>query len=413
MNTQKQILFYLRGDYKLVSLVSEERNPGIGGTEFLIIQLAFIFNKLEYRVYLNSDFPVIFEKSNSIITDLSNIDFSNLTVITAQKDVKSFKHEFKDKLDEIFKVLIWIHHPHQFLFHSAFRSYQYVSIGSYQHRSLIPLSFGKIACLPNLFYPIQRQNPIHFGHYSRSLANSKLNFVFLGALLPAKGFHHVLRNWKTVLEFFPNSCLHVIGSGDLYGDKDIKKGRFPTNPSYARKLASIEKKYDLPIDSVIYHGKMGNERFSVIEKCHFALLNPTGKTEAFPASTLECMSLGVPVIASGNYGMYDSMYFFPELSLTKKSLQSIMLWIYDNPEIYIELVQRAIEISKFYSALNQFTLSKWTLLTNSKTSYKFSPPLSLNSRSRFKLIFNWSLKIMSGFYSKVLFFLNEKSRILL
>ena len=69
-------------------------------------------------------------------------------------------------------------------------------------------------------------------------------------------------------------------------------------------------------DSVNFLGLISeSEKDKVLKESDIALLNPTGKSEAAPASPLECYCYGIPVIAGGDFGAFDNMKDFSELDL--------------------------------------------------------------------------------------------------
>ncbi|BAU43991.1 glycosyltransferase [Leptolyngbya sp. O-77] len=126
---------------------------------------------------------------------------------------------------------------------------------------------------------------------------------------------------------------------------------------------------------------MGEEKFDIIQKCDLAILNPTGYTEAFPASPLECMACGVPVIASDDHGMSDCMRFFPELVL--RSPQDIVHrveWLVADPLRYLEIQHRAIAIAQWFHLQRAVILTRWirlleAILDSTDTKLDLAPML--------------------------------------
>src|SRR4030095_4545044 len=108
----------------------------------------------------------------------------------------------------------------------------------------------------------------------------------------------------------------------------------------------------------------------ILRACHIALLNPMGRTESFPASPLECMACGVPVVSSSDYGMSDTMRFFPELSIKspKEILDKIQTLVQD-PMLY-ELVQiRSLAVAKWYAGQAPEILFRWNALLRTVTKH--------------------------------------------
>ncbi len=156
--------------------------------------------------------------------------------------------------------------------------------------------------------------------------------------------------------------MHVIGSCSTYGDEP-ESTLIPTALSYADEILSYISEEDISNGSVIFHGNLGEEKFDIIRQCNFAILNPTGKTEAFPASPLECMSFGLPVIASDDYGMSDAMRFFPELVIKKPSeILERIEWLVADEMRYKEMQQRSIAVAKWFDSQFDQINTRWVRL---------------------------------------------------
>ena len=114
---------------------------------------------------------------------------------------------------------------------------------------------------------------------------------------------------------------------------------------------------------MIFHGKMGAEKFDVLSQAHIALQNPTGATEAFPASALECMSVGLPVIASADYGMWDSMRYFPELHIRKPlDIVKRIEWLLTDEARYTSISQRALDVARCCAGETGNIVAQWSAL---------------------------------------------------
>ena len=59
----------------------------------------------------------------------------------------------------------------------------------------------------------------------RFYKNKPKNFVYIGAIGPAKGLHLVLENWPKIRRKFKNCQLRIIG-GNLYQQDNIVKNSF-------------------------------------------------------------------------------------------------------------------------------------------------------------------------------------------
>ena len=294
-------------------------NPGIGGSEYVMAQTAYMLacNFSDVRVYFFSredcsfqNVPTNFQVHRS--TEFSSHRSKISTVVINAIDVKSHICDFvvDHSMDQ--RVLVWSHHP--FDFGAKFSaeelrkkggpnlSVEFLSIGAFQYLSNKAI-FGD-------HYRIE--SVISLKKLSSREAKFNGKFLFLGGLVEAKGFHLILDAWPSIVKAFPQAELNVIG-GEIYGRAE----RSSFECSYKNRLASLIASWpDQARRSVIFHGILGgNSKQQVMERCCIAILNPTGKSEAFPASVIECWGLGIPVIAGGDFGMKDFMRHFPDLDL--------------------------------------------------------------------------------------------------
>jgi len=115
---------------------------------------------------------------------------------------------------------------------------------------------------------------------------------------------------------------------------------------------------------------MGVDKDKVISSAHLAIQNPTGATEAFPASPLECMALGTPVIASADFGMDDAMKYFHELTVGQPSeICQLIANAIDSPHGYRGLVLRSLAVASFFSYKSDESVEKWIGLISQEKSY--------------------------------------------
>lgn len=193
------------------------------------------------------------------------------------------------------------------------------------------------------------------------------NFVYMGAMGPAKGLHLVLRMWPEIRIRFKNSILNIIG-GDLYQERVLGSYKgLPISGSYAKKLYNeLSKMNKADRDSINFLGLLSSERMDeVLRESDVALLNPTGKSEAAPASPLECYAYGIPVVAGGDFGAFDNMKYFPQLDLVKNNIDDIINCL-DDKKTYRELRIEALELSKKLYSENQEHLKDWVNLFNNR-----------------------------------------------
>jgi len=133
--------------------------------------------------------------------------------------------------------------------------------------------------------------------------------VYLGALVPQKGFHLLAKVWKRVLERVPDARLTVIGSGALHNHAS-KLG------SWGVADSDYEKRYIIPClgndngkphPSVHFAGNLGLEKKEILHRALIGVPNPTGVTENCSGSALELQACGTAIVSGAYWGMLDTI----------------------------------------------------------------------------------------------------------
>ena len=325
-------------------------NPNIGGTEFVTIQLALELAenepKFEVRLVTIHPFQINEIPKNLKIVSLKN-DFSfkkGSVVILSSKStpiLNSMRTENQ-------RIILWSHHPHDFLIRDAkFQVSELVSIGAYQYESnrLIYGEHSKIQNIP------PRVN-IKLGTVNRKELR---NFIYLGSFAPAKGLSKIIRNFKYLYQINPSFKLNILG-GTIYDfDKDTMPPAIKT--AYQRLPRSVK-------NNVCFLGAVEQGKGEIIAKHDLALLNPTGKSEAFPASVLECYYQGIPVIASYDYGMSEFLPIKSPVSI-KNGNSAVSAFAYLNePENYQKECERIYSLVEIYLSKRKNILDAWCRVLN-------------------------------------------------
>ena len=370
------------------------QNPGVGGTEFssIILALKLANVRSDYQIYLCSDVHLKLQNppknlKQILIKDFfyGPILFDYLKTIFICSDGILNNKKLLNKLLK-YKIVNWIHHP--FRMPSYYKNLHFsahVSVGTYQYFSN-SIWYKPHWNIPNLF------NSLTWDSLPKKIykSNETLRLVFLGALVLGKGFHYISREWPEIKKSFSNVRLDVIGSTKTYNGKDPESKIIPTTNSYAKEILKYITNEDLQTKRVIFHGNLGKEKFKIIKKAHLAILNPTGRTEALPASPLECLMCGTPVIASNDYGMSDFMHNFPETSLHRPNqITKKLIFITNNKVLYQKLQKRSLLVAKSFLKKTPETLSKWQQLIDALVSNKIiknKPPTQPFKGNKFYLI---------------------------
>lgn len=347
-------------------------NPGVGGTEFTTIRLALSLaaSRPDWKVIIASYTGIkiednlpnlaqeIYEDVSIFFQSASNIVDNSSVVIATISVLKRANIEFLKKIEN--HLIAWSRHPFDVEASKLANQINFkgiVCVGIYQFYSNRTIS-SHVHHIQNIFI-----SPVsHPLKLDKSSNQKTLNIVYLGALIPGKGFLDLAKAWEPLKQKFPGVKLHVIGSSATYGSNP-ESAEIPASADYAKGILRFIPQHDIRRGDVIFYGNLGEEKFDIIQRCDLAILNPTGATEAFPASPLECMAFGVPVIASDDYGMSDAMRFFPELVIDgHKNIVEKVTWLIADPLRYLEMQHRSITVAKWFDSQTGLIITRWIRL---------------------------------------------------
>ena len=348
-------------------------NPGAGGTQFTSIRfaLALAAERPDWQVVLVNNTKIqlehaplgieqeIFQDPSEFFNDFT-CDRSGVIVATAAI-LKRIDLAILKRIEG--HILCWSRHPFDLSIRKLTKQVKFkgiVCVGTYQFYSNRNVK-ANVHHIQNIFILPTLDNR----NDDFKLDSQSLQIVYLGALIPAKGFLEVAKSWQALKTRFPGVTLHVIGSAATHGlrfDSEL----IPASTEFAAGILHFIPKSDIEGGNVIFHGNLGEEKFDIIRKCDLAILNPKGYTEAFPASPLECMACGTPVIASDDYGMSDAMRFFPELVINgHKNILKKVEWVVEDPLRYRELQQRSLSVARWFSLQTDLIITRWIRLLES------------------------------------------------
>ena len=132
--------------------------------------------------------------------------------------------------------------------------------------------------------------------------------VYLGALVPQKGFHRLARVWPKVVEQLPEAQLAVIGSGSLYDHSQVMGKYGIAEQEYEKLIVGYLSDENGVLDSSVnFLGKLGIEKKQWLYKAAIGIANPTGHTENCPGSALEFQACSTPIVSGSYYGLLDTV----------------------------------------------------------------------------------------------------------
>ena len=351
-----------------------EVNPGVGGTTHVAILLAARLSKrlssctIELANYSYIDLTHApanlhqhtYSSIDSFFLAFTAAKYPTACIIATAAQLKGVSSDLLDRISS--STYCWIHHPffwNKKLKDAAFLGY--ICIGDYQYFSN-RFFYPRCSLIQNILPPnnLSSVDPLTFADKVTILQSGHLSFVHLGALVRAKGFWLIAKQWTKIKSFYPHSSLHIIGSASTYAADVEHHPLIPCEHDYANEILKYIPMSDIETGKVVFHGNLGLDKLKILQNATIALLNPTGMTEAFPASPLECMAVGTPVIASSGFGMFDSMRYFPRLSLHKpEDIVSKINILASDPNYYKRVCIKSIATARKFSNRSNMSVDKW------------------------------------------------------
>lgn len=274
-------------------------NPGIGGTSFLILLVAYELNKRQ-------EVDVTLYTSNQITSSLT------LRVVNVKNVEDAVTAALNDKQD------IFVHTQGQ-VSESFYKMVSFTELNciTWVHNYLSHDEYKLIVSCPNVKRVIFVGQQL-YDHYvdDRILVKSSFIFncipdanickkeedrsavVYCGALIPQKGFLVLAKAWKQVYRCCPGTKLYVLGGG-LYGEDNTQFKK-----SYLKHVSEPEGHV---LSSVLFEGTINQNKEYYYRQCAVGVANPSGKTETFCLSAVEFEQQGIPVVTYNGFGLLDTV----------------------------------------------------------------------------------------------------------
>lgn len=284
-------------------------NPGIGGSEYLLLQLFYyLLGDGEYNCRLYTKGAIVHNKyASSVDSDLTALkkaieDKIDIFIFIPKNKDNDFYNELEHQK---LKSIAWVHN---YISYKVIKSLQKCSMikrvifVSKQHYDcyiddeLIKKAdyiYNMLNIKQHKYIPPQNKEPI---------------VTYVGALIPTKGFHKLAKVWKKILKKVPNAKLQVIGDGRLYNKNAVLGHYGIAEAKYEKKILNyLNDKNGKLLESVTFLGSLGNEKEELIEKTKVGVANPTGKSETFCLSAVEYKTYAIPVVTYKGYGLLDTV----------------------------------------------------------------------------------------------------------
>lgn len=287
-----------------------EGNPGIGGTQYCFLLLAYYFSKAyhkDFNISIISHIPLQLPSNiyNLVINELNDIAKYKYDIVILKTPQKKESYNIISKLHGI-KFITW---SHNFLYSSTARLVSdtpniiaNVFVGKqmydfYFDDDIIKKSTYIYNIVPDPFgsKPTIRHIPSH------------PVLTFMGSLTIEKGIITLLKLWKKVSKKYPEAKLNIIGGGNLYNrEKELGSlGIVDKNTENLIRpyITTEDGKLD---DRITFHGILGKEKYDIFLNSTVGIVNPSAKTETFGMGIIEMACASLPVVTRNWNGHLDT-----------------------------------------------------------------------------------------------------------
>ena len=308
-----QTIVFLLDDSKIHSADFTEPglgNPAVGGTEFNFVSLAheLATRGLARVTLVHRNRTNIYPKSLSVVA-INDYPGGLRELIKGTGPVDCIVVRGHDSLPsagvlncipEEIPVVAWTHNHLRSSTLSYFAACKQIKRVVYVGREQCALAAGapcyyKSTHIPNGLYLPPPSN-----------VTKQPRAVYVGHLVPEKGFHRLARLWPRIRRACPTAELDVIGSSKAYRP-DERLGPLGVASLSYESLILRYLRNDPAEYGVTFHGMMGTGKYRVMSRAMVGLPNPTGFTECCPGSVLEMSGCEAAVVAMGQWGMCDTV----------------------------------------------------------------------------------------------------------
>jgi glycosyltransferase involved in cell wall biosynthesis len=308
-----QSIVFLLDDSKIHSAdFSEPRlgNPAVGGTEFNFVSLAheLATRRLARIMLVHRNRTNTYPKTLSVVAIddypgglrklLNQTASIDCIVVRGHDSLPS--SGVMNSIPQGIPVIAWTHNHLRSSTLSYLAACEQIKRIVYVGREQCALAAGA----PCYYKSTYIANGIHVPPSPKVSKHRRA--VYVGHLVPEKGFHRLARLWPRIRRACPTAELDVIGSSRAYQPNEQMGALGVASRSYEnlilRYLRNDPAKY-----GVIFHGMMGIEKYGVMSRAMVGLPNPTGFTECCPGSVLEMSGCQAAIVAMRQWGMCDTV----------------------------------------------------------------------------------------------------------
>lgn len=319
-------------------------NPGIGGTQFCMLELAYYLHDTgKYNVSIIAGREYLVKEGINFLMTNKDRDVCNLVELlnTDIFILSQFNNKaLEAKIAELrCKVVIWSHNYIFSDFCNFITNTSQIVCNVFVGKQLYDRYIDDDVIKKSTY--IYNMYTDKFPHIERE--NDHKTVVYMGAIIPGKGFLELCSIWTKILNKVPDARLLVLGSGKLYGDALLGKLGIATQ-KYENAFAKYitDSKGQL-IPSIKFLGIIGDEKYEIFRKASVGIVNPSGRTETFGMGILEMAEAKLPVVTIGKNGYFDTVQSGRSGILSKnlKSMVNDVVKLLTDHEMNIKMGEEA------------------------------------------------------------------------
>ena len=324
-------------------------NPGIGGTEYEFVLLAYAlaaFSDAEVNFYHCNENKLSEGVNNWIVRDNAELlrmvkEHGNDVLVLRAMDYPALFDLYDLIRNSYIKCIAWSHNwlPDELMYdlygNEAIKRIVMVSREHYDYYINIE-PIRKSTYIFNMF----DGRPYRLRDLPAEPA-----VTYTGGLYKSKSFHVFASMWKDILREVPDAKLYVVGSGKLY-DHNAELGSLGVADKECEDMfAEYLMENGKLMPSVKFLGNMGQEKAEIYYKTTVGVTNFTPET--FCISAVELEACGVPLVNMAWGGVLNTVKHNETGLLAKNNseLKEYIIFLLKDRELNIKLGRQAKEFA--------------------------------------------------------------------
>ena len=380
----------------------EDGNPGMGGTEYCELILAYNLSLMNSRY----DCRIISHVQLNLPSTIPNIvisSFDHLKILDGKLDIlilktprTKFEYDILNSLVQT-KIITWSHNYLNSHITKWISESQAISLNVFVSRQMYDFYLDD-----NIITKSTSIFNIVYDTLGECIRSPQKNVVtFMGALTKTKGIVELFKIWEIIEREIPDAKLNIIGGGNLY-NRNLKIGSLGlTDEATENEILKYIITPDGKIKpSIRFLGILGKEKYEVFLKSSVGIVNPSAKTETFGLGIIEMATAKLPVVTLNWNGHPDTAINNQTALLGNniKDMASKIILLFNNMNLNMSLGEEGKRQVKRFAPCNIMPQWEEAILNVIHGSKKnkinhFSPPLwnnykfvrIINSFFRFKL----------------------------